>query len=388
MPRFVLSTDTTILIRPYRRANIAAERPWFAPFYAIVATLAVSPCFGKITPAGERFREGVQPVLETYCYGCHGHGASEGNRTLDEFDSDESLVGNIELWHAVLKNVRAGIMPPAGEERPNDEERQRLFDWIKADVFGTDPANPDPGRVTIRRLNRVEYRNTIRDLMGVDYNTTENFPADDTGYGFDTIGDVLSVSPLLMEKYLKAAEEITKEAVPSEANVVAERRIEGSRFRGEDGDEDEKVRGDRMDYYKPATVATRFNAREPGQYRLHVVIELDGEFEFDPGRCRVTFTADGKKLGENEYGWSNGETQDYEFEVDWKRGRRRLEFKLEPLVAESERINSMEYRIRSVTVRGPFDEKYRIENKNYTRFFPKGAPPEDAEERDKYAARC
>jgi hypothetical protein len=116
-----------------------------------------------------------------------------------------------------------------------------------------------------------------------------------------------------------------------------------------------------------------------------VTIELDGEFEFDPARCRVTFTADGKKLSEEEYGWSNGETQDYEFEVDWERGRRRLEFKLEPLVAESERINSMEYRIRSVTVRGPFDEKYRIENKNYTRFFPKGAPPENADERDVYA---
>jgi hypothetical protein len=351
----------------------------------LIATIARLPCFGETTPAGERFRERVRPVLETYCYGCHGHGASEGNRTLDEFDSDESLVGNIELWHAVLKNVRAGIMPPVGEERPNHEERERLFEWIKADVFGIDPANPDPGRVTIRRLNRVEYRNTIRDLMGVDYNATENFPADDTGYGFDTIGDVLSVSPLLMEKYLKAAEDITKQAVPSEPNVVAERRIDGSRFRGEDDDADGDARGDRMDYYKAATVSTRFNARQPGKYRLHVVIELDGEFEFDPGRCRVTFTADGKKLSEEEYGWSNGETQDYEFEVDWERGRRRLEFKLEPLVAESERINSMEYRIRSVTVRGPFDEKYRIENKSYTRFFPKGPPAADADEREAYA---
>jgi hypothetical protein len=373
MPRIVLSTNLSVC---FRLVAIPAACAW-----CFVATFAASTSLGQATPAGERFRERVQPILETYCYSCHGHGASEGNRTLDEFDSDESLAGNIELWHAVLKNVRAGIMPPAGEDRPNEEERRRLFDWIKADVFGIDPANPDPGRVTIRRLNRVEYRNTIRDLMGVDYNTTENFPADDTGYGFDNIGDVLSVSPLLMEKYLKAAEDITKQAVPSEPHVVAERRIDGSRFRGEEGD----VRGDRMSYYKPATVATRFNAREPGQYRLHVVIELDGEFEFDPGRCRVTFTADGKKLSEEEYGWSNGETQDYEFEVDWERGRRRLEFKLEPLVAESQRINSMEYRVRSVTVRGPFDERYRIENKDYTRFFPKGAPPEDAEERDRYA---
>jgi hypothetical protein len=377
MPRFVLSTIPSDYVRLAARLAACA--------CCVIATFVASTSLGEATPAGERFRERVKPVLETYCYGCHGYGASEGNRTLDEFDSDESLVGNIELWHAVLKNVRAGIMPPPGEDRPNDEERRQLFDWIKADVFGIDPANPDPGRVTIHRLNRVEYRNTIRDLMGVEYDTTENFPADDSGYGFDNIGDVLSVSPLLMEKYLKAAEDITKQAVPSEPHVVAERRIEGSRFRAADGEGGDEVRGDRMSYYKPATVSTRFNARQPGQYRLHVVIELDGEFEFDPGRCRVTFTADGKKLGEEEYGWSNGETRDYEFEVDWERGRRRLEFKLEPLVAESERINSMEYRIRSVTVRGPFDEKYRIENKEYTRFFPKGAPPEDADQRDAYA---
>ena len=88
---------------------------------------ASSSCFAAENTAAAQFRERVQPILETYCYGCHGYGASEGNRTLDEFASDEALVGNIELWWAVLKNVRAGIMPPAGEERPNDEERRQAF---------------------------------------------------------------------------------------------------------------------------------------------------------------------------------------------------------------------------------------------------------------------
>ena len=104
--------------------------------------------------------------------------------------------------------LAAGIMPPADEARPNDEERRQLFNWIESDVFHIDPDDPDPGRVTLRRLNRVEYRNTIRDLMGIDYDTNEEFPADDSGYGFDNIGDVLSMSPLLLEKYLHAAERI------------------------------------------------------------------------------------------------------------------------------------------------------------------------------------
>ena len=332
-------------------------------------------------PAAERFRDRVQPILDTYCYGCHGYGASEGNRTLDEFDSDEALVGNIELWWAVLKNLRAGVMPPAGEERPDDDERRQIFEWIKTGVFGIDPANPDPGRVTIRRLNRVEYRNTIRDLMGVDYDTTENFPADDTGFGFDNIGDVLSVSPLLLEKYLKAAEEVTAQAVPKEPHLVPERRIGGARFRAQDGD----ATGERLSYYEPVTVAHAFDAKQKGKYRIRVEVQLSGRFDFDPGRCRVTFTADGKKLHEEEYGWSNNETRRYDFDVQWKAGKRRLVFKLAPLVSEEERLNALDFRIRSVVIQGPFDEKYRVENKNYRRFFPNGPAPEDAEERNAYA---
>src|SRR5687768_5113035 len=77
------------------------------------------PC-SAVENAAAKFREDVQPILETYCYGCHGYGAREGNRSLDEFESDEAMVGNIELWSAVLKNVRAGVMPPSGEERPNE----------------------------------------------------------------------------------------------------------------------------------------------------------------------------------------------------------------------------------------------------------------------------
>ena len=347
----------------------------------LVLATAGSHSAAAENPAADRFRERVQPILDTYCYGCHGYGASEGNRTLDEFDSDESMVGNVELWWAVLKNLRAGVMPPAGEDRPNDDERRQIFDWIKFDVFGIDPANPDPGRVTIRRLNRVEYRNTIRALVGVDYNTSENFPADDTGYGFDNIGDVLSVSPLLLEKYLAAAQEITAQAVPSEPHLVAERRIGGGRFRAKEGD----ANGERLSYYEPAIVESSFNARQRGKYRIQLEVQLNGQFEFDPGRCRVTFTADGKKLHEEEYGWSDGQTRRYEFDVNWKKGRRRLVFKLEPLVSEDERVNSLDFRIRSVAVQGPFDEQHRIENHNYRRFFPKGPAPEDAEGHEAYA---
>ncbi len=180
--------------------------------------------------AAANFRERVQPILETYCYACHGYGEHKGGHAFDEFKSNKALVGDTKLWWAVLKNVRSGLMPPHGEEQPHADERRQLFDWIEFDAFGIDPADPDAGRVTLRRLNRVEYRNTIHDLMGVDYDTSDEFPADDSGYGFDNIGDALSVSPLLVEKYLNAAEAIVSKAVP--VKVADERdRAAQTRYR-------------------------------------------------------------------------------------------------------------------------------------------------------------
>ena len=174
-----------------------------------------------------RYDDEVRPVLEQYCYGCHGLGAKKGGVGLDQFPDERAARNAPKLWHAVLKNVRSGIMPPADKPQPSAEERRLLEDWIKYGALGIDPEDPDPGRVTVRRLNRVEYRNTIRDLIGVDYDTTSEFPPDDTGHGFDNIGDVLTLSPLLLEKYLAAANAIIARAVPTVPKVVAERVIPG-----------------------------------------------------------------------------------------------------------------------------------------------------------------
>src|SRR5438045_5872772 len=160
-------------------------------------------------------------------------------------------------------------MPPAKKPRPPEKEIRRLEDWIKYEAFGIDPKDPDPGRVTIRRLNRVEYRNTIRDLMGIDFKAAEEFPPDHTGYGFDNIGDVLTVSPLLLEKYMQAAETIVAAAVPTVARVVRETSIPGTEIHGPEG----KGSGDRLAFYEQATVSHSHPVEQAGDYRL--VVELD-----------------------------------------------------------------------------------------------------------------
>src|SRR6266704_1757733 len=188
--------------------------PTISPIIAAIVALSISAVG---VPEAEKqvaahFRKDVQPILAEYCYDCHGDGMNKGKVAFDELKSDEDLA-NRDLWWAALKNLRAGLMPPAKKPRPSREQQEQIANWIKRDVFGIDPKKPDPGRVTLRRLNRVEYRNTIRDLLGVDFDTDREFPPDDIGYGFDNIGDVLSFSPLLAEKYMAAADKIVTIAV-------------------------------------------------------------------------------------------------------------------------------------------------------------------------------
>ena len=111
-------------------------------------------------------------------------------------------------------------MPPAEMPQPTWSERQRLSKWIGQKVFQLDPDHPDPGRVTIRRLNRQEYRYAILDLLGIDFSVEDHFPADDTSYGFDTIGDVLTVPPTLLDKYFSSAELISAEILRGSSSLT------------------------------------------------------------------------------------------------------------------------------------------------------------------------
>jgi hypothetical protein len=170
------------------------------------------PLASAQTPAAS-FDHAVLPVLQKTCVGCHNEQLASGGLNLKALQHADSVVAaNREDWEAVLRKVKAGEMPPPGVPKPAGlaamaSYLEREFDRLDKNV------KPDPGRVTARHLNRAEYRNTIRDLLGVDFQTTQEFPVDDTGEGFDNIGDILSVSPLLTEKYLSAAESISERAL-------------------------------------------------------------------------------------------------------------------------------------------------------------------------------
>lgn len=160
-------------------------------------------------PAADYQRD-VLPVLREYCYDCHGEGSKKGGVALDRFSSVEEFAREPKHWLAVWRNLDSQLMPPSDKPQLSLEHRALIQRWIEDAVFKVDSSNPDPGRVTVRRLNREEYRNTIRDLLGVDFDAFDRFPPDDSGDGFENNGDVLSISPLLSEKYLDAAKEIVR----------------------------------------------------------------------------------------------------------------------------------------------------------------------------------
>lgn len=365
-----------------RRRPFACRGPALAAW--LLSAFAIGPAFaaGAESAAAARFRDRIEPILSEYCYACHAVGEKKGNVSFDTFESDEALLGSRELWWAVLKNVRAGVMPPAGKPRPSEREVARLAEWIKRDAFGVDPKYPDPGRVTLRRLNRNEYRNTIRDLMGYDFKALEEFPPDDTGYGFDNIGDVLSVSPLLLEKYMHAAESIVKGAVPTIDRTVPERTINGDRFR-EAGNG--KKNGSRLTFYEETLLAFTQTADYTGDYHITLEVEVDGNFNFDPGRCNMIFAVGDQEKVRSEFGWHDSKRFRFEFDDTWQKGDQRLSMKLEPLVPVEEKKNSLDLRLVSVQIQGPFERKHWVRTRNYEKFFSRPEVPEGDTERRVYA---
>ena len=151
-------------------------------------------------------------VLNRYCVTCHNQELKTAGLMLDNIDV-ENISEGAQVWEKVLDKLRAGAMPPAGMPRPDKSTSDALVAWLETELTREAVANPNPGRPAIQRLNRAEYTNAIRDLLAVDIDGASLLPADDVSYGFDNIGDVLSVSTMLMERYMSAARKIAQLAI-------------------------------------------------------------------------------------------------------------------------------------------------------------------------------
>ncbi|MGH9833325.1 MAG: DUF1587 domain-containing protein, partial [Blastocatellia bacterium] len=178
------------------------------------------------------FAKTVQPFFAEHCYSCHDAEQKSGGLNLEVYRTVASVTENREVWELVVQKLRTGEMPPKGMPRPDKATVEKVTRWVEQQFAHADRlVKPDPGCVTARRLNRAEYNNTVRDLLGVDIEPANDFPQDDSAHGFDNIADALSLSPTLMEKYMAAAEKIARLAVFGPEVKTLSYRIEPTRPR-------------------------------------------------------------------------------------------------------------------------------------------------------------
>ncbi len=151
-------------------------------------------------------------LINDYCVSCHSQKAKTADVVLEGLDFNR-VGANADIWERVLRKVRTGQMPPAKTPHPEAAEAAAFVTWLESSLDRAAKLDPNPGRPAVHRLNRAEYSNAIRDLLAVDIQPGQWLPVDDSGYGFDNIGEVLTLSPALLEKYMSAARRISRLAV-------------------------------------------------------------------------------------------------------------------------------------------------------------------------------
>jgi mono/diheme cytochrome c family protein len=256
------------------------------------AALGLVPAFtqaaGPVTLADH-----IKPMLKEYCFDCHNPQKQKGDLDLIPVAENGQMVENREVWEKIAELIETREMPPEKGPQPTDEQRDTLLKYIDGQLSKVDcTVDKNPGKVTIRRLNKEEYKNTIRDLLGVNY-VPEDFPNDEVGYGYDNIGDVLSLPPMLMEKFLAAAEEIAQKAIvtnPMPQPVVQTLRLQEF---GPQVDQAVDVASGRLSMMREAEVSRAVELKGAGEHIIRVRAFGDPA---GPEAPKLKVSLDGKEL--------------------------------------------------------------------------------------------
>jgi hypothetical protein len=286
---------------------------------------------------------GVPAAFREFCWDCHGDGSKKGGFAIDGYRGLEAMRADRKRWGKAVLLLQSHVMPPLDKPQPSAAQRRALLEWIDGAVFPVDPERPDPGHSALRRLNRAEYDNAVRDLFRIESRPADAFPADDSGYGFDTVGDVLSLSPALLEKMMAAARQVVDEATLPRA--VGQAGIERL------GPQLEVFRGE-------APKDGGAILLQDGEVGVHAELRADAVYRVliqaaSAGGARVDVLCDGERV--------------HTFDVDapWKPGGRGFKtcYALVPLAAGRRRIslrvaNPGEGRVAAIQAfkfRGPFN---------------------------------
>ena len=272
-----------------------------------------------------------------------------------KYTEQHQLLESRKTWERIYQIVKAGAMPPIDyDPRPSNKEQAFVADWLYDVLNNLDcELIDDPGRPTIRRLNRNEYNNTIRDLVGVDFHPADDFPSDDVGEGFDNIGDVLSLSPIMIEKYLAAAERITAAAI---VDIVPDQQTFSA------SSDQLKLAGSAN--YSGSVVSmssvgsTHFEVKIPvtGRYKIRVEAEAD---QAGPEKAKLKLSVDDKAV----HTFKIKDDKVFKFEehvIELKRGKRKIAAAFTndyyaPKAKDKKLRGDRNVRVRAMEVIGPED---------------------------------
>ncbi|MCC7494776.1 MAG: DUF1592 domain-containing protein [Fimbriimonadaceae bacterium] len=278
-----------------------------------VAGAAAPPARPAAKPAPPPYSS-VQPLFEKYCFKCHGPRNRLAGLALHTFADRAAVLGDRHTWEGVHQRLNQRLMPPPAAPQPTAAERDKMLAWLHQTLYQIDCTNAvDPGRVTLRRLNRVEYGNTVRDLFGIALDVESDLPADEVGHGFDNNGDVLSLSTLLLEKYLEAAERVVETALVLDGPAGPRQRFEAEA----DGEGEGHVRSFASTGEAVATV----ELPAAGRYVLRA--RAWGQ-QAGPEPCRMAWRVDGREVGVVEVPATAAKPEVYALEVSLPAGRLRL----------------------------------------------------------------
>ena len=262
------------------------------------------------------FAKDIRPILQKHCASCHAVKDPPGGVNPLKALTTAEVQADDKTWERILNAIKLGHMPPESAPQPTAEQRNFLVAGLQSILSGN-CTTQDPGRVTIRRLNRAEYANTIRDLMGIDFVASDDFPNDDVGYGFDNIGDVLSMSPLLLEKYLNAAEAIADAAIVLPGAKTA--RYEADKFGTAKGTT-VTPDSDRM-FYTNSEVSVDHSFPASGAYRIRVRA-FGTQAGSEP--CQMRISIDDKAQPKIDVAATEDKPTDYEIPIDLDAGKHKI----------------------------------------------------------------
>ena len=262
----------------------------------------------RTATAAPEFKHDVVGFVTKYCYKCHAEFAKS-------FASATTATAKSDLLMEISRKISTQQMPPAGELMPTMTERSKIVEWIAA-ASASNCKLSEPGRVTMRRLNKEEYNNTIRDLFGVDIRPADEFPTDDVGNGFDNMGETLSVSPLLMEKYIVAAEKVAERVI--EIPYRVHMHVPAGSF----GGKLTSMQGPEAVIFSNSVASAPLKIARSGDYKYK--LKLYGQ-QAGTEPVKATVSIDGQELKSFDLTSKKDHPTELEFTVPLKSGTRQLE---------------------------------------------------------------